>query len=1123
MLDLTMPQPDFDEAQWVKWCDDFFALMVRSSSSRAISACESIIEKHAGIRDSLYPIVLALFYFQYRKIGDNSIKLLLSKLFRYHGTPRNIIRHFLAAIEIIEVLDGKLPINPELISSKAQKAERIAQALRASEALFDNLDNSQTEKLIVLNQQLRLPLAANGILRVAALRGISTAQAVLAERLGLWEDALELYHIELENDPNNRQLYKGKLNCLKALSQYKELKEAALDGNWPIYLAHAEYRTFENDQFLETVSKLSNNTTSDGLFLRALSHVMKNEFDVAKELIDEMRLQFIDRIFPMISEDYEQVYGEFCKVSFASEIEEVIQYKQLTSEFADTFSEKRKSASMVLSRIRKTWETRFNQLPNNPSIMHHALCIRSLVLTPESLKSQWLKFLDCAIKHQRFELLSNSFDYLQRSMKELDSDFRLVHSRFLQCEGRIQNAINELPPDNIGSYYLLGQWFMESKCYDEARSSILRVINESSATAKQCSLWSQINFTLFEQTKNQSYLADSLDGLMKGILLSPSDTLPFTLGILSILFHNGSKDLYHKFHSNIPSLPLFVWIDVLPQIIARANSSDPDLKSLIESLLIQIGSKQPQLVLHSLMVPLRSESSQRQKIAQLITDKLRIEYPTIVEQMLTLSSELIRVASSWWEIWYSQIEEASRAFIKRKNMQEMVDLLMPCHRAVSSAPTTFFETMFMRQFGGALSIAERWLKRFQETQDEGCLLQAWSIYFNAFQLMKPLISEITSIRLSDAAPLLLNLQSTVLFVPGTFEIGKPLITLHGVESEMAVMRSKQRPRRMALLGSNGTKFTFLLKANEDTRLDERVMQLFTLVNSIVSQSTIPLKGELTITTYKVIPLTREVGLIGWVPNCSTLYDLVKSNRAKHEIPLEIEYQTTLKLCPKFDTLPFCEEKLLGFQQGLRAQPGNDLKHLMLAMADDSNHWIERRTLYTTSLAMMSMVGYILGLGDRHLCNIMIKKRSAKLVHIDFGDCFEVAMHRDKSPEVVPFRLSRMLQNVLEVSKIDGTFRSCCQNVMMLLRENGEQIHGLLEVFVYDPLLQWIIGQSNEADGGSESRWARGIISRIDDKLKGQELGNGKVTPVVDQVDYLIKEASDPKNLCMMFRGWYPWW
>lgn len=47
-------------------------------------------------------------------------------------------------------------------------------------------------------------------------------------------------------------------------------------------------------------------------------------------------------------------------------------------------------------------------------------------------------------------------------------------------------------------------------------------------------------------------------------------------------------------------------------------------------------------------------------------------------------------------------------------------------------------------------------------------------------------------------------------------------------------------------------------------------------------------------------------------------------------------------------------------------------------------------------------------------NIMVDRVTGKVVHIDFGDCFEVAMQRDKFPEKVPFRLTRMLVNAMEV-------------------------------------------------------------------------------------------------------------
>lgn len=41
---------------------------------------------------------------------------------------------------------------------------------------------------------------------------------------------------------------------------------------------------------------------------------------------------------------------------------------------------------------------------------------------------------------------------------------------------------------------------------------------------------------------------------------------------------------------------------------------------------------------------------------------------------------------------------------------------------------------------------------------------------------------------------------------------------------------------------------------------------------------------------------------------------------------------------------------------------------------------------------------MLGLGDRHPSNLMLDRYSGKLLHIDFGDCFEASMHREKFPE-----------------------------------------------------------------------------------------------------------------------------
>ena len=64
------------------------------------------------------------------------------------------------------------------------------------------------------------------------------------------------------------------------------------------------------------------------------------------------------------------------------------------------------------------------------------------------------------------------------------------------------------------------------------------------------------------------------------------------------------------------------------------------------------------------------------------------------------------------------------------------------------------------------------------------------------------------------------------------------------------------------------------------------------------------------------------------------------------------------------------------------------------------------------------------------------------------------MERSKFPERVPFRLTRMLVNAMEVSGIKGTYRSTCVNVMRVLRENRDSLNAMLEAFVHDPLIGW---------------------------------------------------------------------
>lgn len=72
---------------------------------------------------------------------------------------------------------------------------------------------------------------------------------------------------------------------------------------------------------------------------------------------------------------------------------------------------------------------------------------------------------------------------------------------------------------------------------------------------------------------------------------------------------------------------------------------------------------------------------------------------------------------------------------------------------------------------------------------------------------------------------------------------------------------------------------------------------------------------------------------------------------------------------------FVASQVETFEYALAMTTGSDLRRWMWHQSPNAETWLDRRTMYTKSLAVMSMVGYILGLGDRHPCNLMIERNS----------------------------------------------------------------------------------------------------------------------------------------------------
>eukprot|EP00879_Flechtneria_rotunda_P007003 GHRR01007352.1.p1 GENE.GHRR01007352.1~~GHRR01007352.1.p1 ORF type:complete len:2075 (+),score=775.15 GHRR01007352.1:2-6226(+) len=564
------------------------------------------------------------------------------------------------------------------------------------------------------------------------------------------------------------------------------------------------------------------------------------------------------------------------------------------------------------------------------------------------------------------------------------------------------------------------------------------------------------------------YVAPAVTGFFRSVALGQAagdrtSNLQDILRLLTLWFTWGSApDVEAALQEGFGLVSIDTWLVVIPQIIARIHTNNPQVRNLIHNLLVRIGRHHPQALMYPLLVATKSQSPSRRQAAYNVLDVVRTHCATLVEQAQLVSSELIRIAILWHEAWHEALEEASRLYFGESNVEGMLSVLLPLHEMMeTNGPSTLKEIAFVQAYGRELTEAYEWITKYRISRKEAELHQAWDLYYHVFKRINKQLHQLTTLELQYVAPALVRAQGMELAVPGTYIAGEPLVTIAAFAPQLQVISSKQRPRKLTIHGSDGAEYMFLLKGHEDLRQDERVMQLFGLVNSMLSAERSTAERDLSIARYAVIPLSPNSGLIGWVPNCDTLHALIREYRDSRKIPLNWEHRLMLGMAPDYDHLPVIH-KVEVFEYALDSTSGEDLHKVLWLKSRNSEVWLDRRTTYTRSTAVMSMVGYLLGLGDRHPSNLMLDRYSGKLLHIDFGDCFEASMNRDKFPEKVPFRLTRMMIKAMEASGIEGNFRTTCEAVLRVLRAHKDSLMAMLEAFVHDPLINWRLLHTTEA-------------------------------------------------------------
>lgn len=309
-------------------------------------------------------------------------------------------------------------------------------------------------------------------------------------------------------------------------------------------------------------------------------------------------------------------------------------------------------------------------------------------------------------------------------------------------------------------------------------------------------------------------------------------------------------------------------------------------------------------------------------------------------------------------------------------------------------------------------------------------------------------------------------------------------------------------------------------------------QAFEQVGNLLKSHRDTRQRNLGIRTYKVLPLTSTSGIIEFVSDTVPLHDYLMPAHQRHfpsdlkpnicrkhildvqNKPVDVRVKTFLSVCDRFHPV---------------------LRFFFMERFESPDEWFEKRLAYTRSTAAISILGYILGLGDRHGHNILLDEKTGEVIHIDLGIAFEQGRVLPV-PEVVPFRLTRDLVDAMGITKTEGVFRRCCEFTLEALRDESYSIMTILDVLRYDPLYSWSVSplrlkrmQEHQTDLTASAKPVDEDVA-LNNKRENEPGEADRALTVVSKklskslsvtatVNELIQQATDERNLALLFCGW----
>lgn len=514
--------------------------------------------------------------------------------------------------------------------------------------------------------------------------------------------------------------------------------------------------------------------------------------------------------------------------------------------------------------------------------------------------------------------------------------------------------------------------------------------------------------------------------------------------------------LHNRFQKYINKLPAYMFYTALPQIVARIAHPNNDVFKFLTQIILKVVSSYPQQALWSLLAVCSSTQMDR-----------KTRGATIVQQLRGGASK--KTDAGHVDI-RSMIRQGERL---------SGQLLMACNSGEFHGNRTIWASLY-KDLG------------FVQKQ---CL-------------PSPLAVPVERVLTATLPTLTDNVRTHKAF-------SRDVVTLQEFKDEVMVLSSLQKPRKLTAVGSDGNYYGLMCKPKDDLRKDQRLMEFNSMINRSLKRDAESSRRQLYIKTYAVTPLNEECGIIEWVDGLKTLRDILLALYKAQGISVnyrEIELYCE-EACKSESKLPFFTEKVLG-------QFPPVFHKWFVQQFPEPSTWFAARLRYTRSCAVMSMVGTILGLGDRHGENILFEEGNGGTFHVDFNCLFDKGLTFVKA-ERVPFRLTHNMVDAMGMYGYEGPFRKSSELTLKLLRQHEETLMTILEAFVYDPTLDLLKKPEKKKKEGSfvVPQTAQGVLDSIKRKVRGLLAGESVPLGVEGQVDELIKMATNQTFLAGMYIGW----